>query len=132
MPDKIDKHDFGCAACWMHDALSTRNALSNLPIETYLVDESHFIVSIRRCKKCSQLFLSVFTEVVDFLDGDDPQYRIILPITAQEARALRRGGENLSLAQLGTLAPNRRSLHYNHPKGEEEITYWGTGVKFTR
>ena len=82
------EQDFGCAQCWQQDATLVISAFCAFEIDSYLIDESHYIVTIRHCLKCSQKFLSVFTEMVDYVDGDDPQYRIIMPITTDESKKI--------------------------------------------
>ena len=52
-------------------ATVARRALKH---EHTLIDESHFSISILRCPECSQRFVSIFTELIDWEDGDDSQY----------------------------------------------------------
>ncbi len=93
-----------------------------------LVDEFHFIVSILECPSCSQLFVSVLTEIVDWVGGDDSQYWTLMPITAAEAVASREQGDSLSEAKLAALGAGRRSLHRDYPTGEAQRIYWSAGT----
>ena len=40
---------------------------------------------VLQCRRCDQRFLSVFTETIDWQDGEDPQQWAVLPITNEEA-----------------------------------------------
>jgi hypothetical protein len=100
-----------------------------LNVVSRLIEESHFIVLLRSCTACGQRFVSVFAETVDWADSEDPQFRTVLPVTDQEAAALsamdRRGLESL----LYGLAPNRRSLCRDFPKGAENPSnFWSRGI----
>ena len=122
------EQDFGCAECWQQDASLVISAFSVLKIDSYLIDESHYIVAIRYCLKCSQKFLSVFTEMVDYADGDDPQYRMVMPITTDESEKLIQLGDFISNKNLASIGIGRRSLRWDYAKGATVSIYWGTGV----
>ena len=92
-----------------------------------LVDESHFTVIIRSCAKCRQRFVSVFTETIDWADGEDPQFWTVLPITEQEVATLSQAGSVIT-SVLNMLAPQRRSLRRDFPKGEDPTEYWSSGI----
>src|SRR5882762_3116205 len=79
---------FGCERCWPSSADAAWKARSTLTHEADLIDESHFHIMILKCPWCSQRFVSVFTETIDWVDGEDPQYWTILPITRDEAAGL--------------------------------------------
>ncbi len=93
-----------------------------------LIDESHFSVRILACQHCTQRFLSVFEEEIDWVDGDDPQYWTLLPLTADEATRLLDSGDALTRTELVALGPGRRCLHRHHPKGAAPRTCWQGGV----
>ncbi|MFF2041085.1 hypothetical protein ACFVVX_11695 [Kitasatospora sp. NPDC058170] len=96
-------------------------------LETMIRDDSHFIVSVQRCGLCSQAFVSVFTEYVDWVASQDAQYRTVLPITDAEADDLVAG--RLSLHRLGALGDGRRHLQSDWPSGAEKPSvYWGSGA----
>ncbi|MGZ6143595.1 MAG: hypothetical protein ACXWLM_09655 [Myxococcales bacterium] len=107
----------GCELCFPGSADAAWAARSSLERAAELVDESHFIVAILACPACGQRFLSVFTETVDWADGDDPQHWTMFPIAAGESEALIRRGASLDEAALATLAHGRKSLHFDCPKG---------------
>lgn len=46
-------------------------------------DESHLIRSLLQCIDCKQLYFYEFYEEIDWEEGNDPQYRILIPITSE-------------------------------------------------
>jgi hypothetical protein len=90
-----------------------------------LRDESHFIISIRRCSACGQHFLGLFCERVDWADGDDPQSRLFVVISEAEAQELR--GARATLDEptiLALLHGVRRILVNDMPKGASATIEW--------
>ncbi|MEM1262649.1 MAG: hypothetical protein AAGH76_09645 [Pseudomonadota bacterium] len=118
----------GCSVCWSTDAVSAWSQIKSVPIETYLIAESHFIVSLRRCASCGQWYLQVTTETIDWDNGDDPVFRTIVPLSEMEQRRLLRDQppSELDLLRLGSQQP---SLCYDHPSGAEASVYWGRGMR---
>lgn len=121
-------NDFGCASCWPPTANAAWKARSDLKPETELINESHFHVMILACSGCTQRFVSVFTETIDWTDGDDPQYWTLLPITATEAAELLQQRDSLNEPMLEALGPGRRCLRRDYPKGGTRHIYWSTGI----
>ena len=122
-------NEFGCERCWPPAAAAAMEARSRLKTAAELIDESHFHVTLRACPACSQQYVSIFTETIDWADGEDPQYWTLMPVTPEEAARLIAAGGALTEAALNVLGPGRRSLHHDHPKGEPARSYWGTGVQ---
>jgi hypothetical protein len=125
MPAPALPHRFGCAKCFGDDPDAACE--HRLDIVARLIDDSHFIILLRRCPDCRQDFVSIFTEFIDWADGDDPQYRDIMPLTAEEATMLRSMGEQVDLAWLERIGRDRRRLCMRHPKGEPRRCYWAEG-----
>ena len=128
MGDQNQEEEFGCEQCWppaADAAWEGRRALTRL---ADLIDESHFRVMVLACSLCTQRFVSVFTENIDWADGDDPQYWTLLPITGAEAADLVQQKAALNEANLNMLGRGRRSLRRNYPKGAEKRIYWGRGI----
>ncbi len=121
---------FGCAHCWPETPDAAMTAILALPIQVRLVDESHFIVLLRECPVCSQQFLSVFSELVDWMGGDDSQFRTFLPVTKAEVEEMMRLGGLLAEKYLYGVGMDRKSLWYEHPKGEPSRVDWGRGIRF--
>jgi hypothetical protein len=125
-PESQDR--MGCDACWPESSADAWDARGDLADGAWLVDDSHFIVRLLTCDRCGQRFVSVFFEIVDWVDGDDSQYWTLLPITRQEADHLTQLGESVTAQVVRELAPGRRSLRRDYPKGEQPHVLWGVGV----
>ncbi|HOB53846.1 MAG TPA: hypothetical protein PK176_13860 [Acidobacteriota bacterium] len=123
----MNAETFGCNRCWPPWASAAWEAFLALSVEAELVDESHFAVAIRACAACGQRFVIVFTELIDWADGEDPQDWTVLPITAAEAAALVKAGAAIVPA-LAALAPRRRSLRREFPKGRRPRAHWDSGI----
>ena len=128
MTDERPEGQFGCQRCWPGAAEAAWQAYAALAVEAVLIDESHFRVAIRLCRLCSQRFVSIFTETIDWVDGDDPQYWSLLPVTAAEAEALLSRHGAVDEAALDSLGVGRRCLRHDHPKGRAALSYWAAGV----
>ena len=132
--------EFGCRECWSNTADTAQDAHSSrlspkafVTLHTRIVDESHFRITIAQCPSCQQLFISVFTETMDRLDGEDPQYRTIMPIQDSELDLLlsfKETTNELSLIRaIESLDPKRCSLRHDFPKlARRPMVYWGYGI----
>ncbi len=129
MADDEPGDDFGCEQCWPPAADAAWEARGALTHVAELIDESHFHVMILACPRCPQRFISVFTETIDWVDGDDPQYWTLLPITAAEAADLVQQRASLPETMLNALGPGRRALRLDHPKASAPRLFWGTGIR---
>ena len=120
--------EYSCEQCWSSEASEAWKAVTSIPIQAHLIDESHYIVSIRLCPSCSQHYLQVTTETVDWKDGEDPIYRTIIPIDDAERTALTSSKllDNNVIERIGV---GRQSLKFDWPKNQEPSTYWDTGVR---
>jgi len=119
---------FGCEECWPRSAEAAWEATRKLSFEAELIDESHFHVVIRSCSLCSQRFISVFTETIDWADGEDPQSWTVLPITPREASELKGHGGSLTEDAINSLPYTRRSLRRDFPKNEAPRAAWSSGL----
>ena len=86
--DDRELREFGCVRCWPADAEAAWEARRALARSAELIEESHFHVMLLACPACDQRYVSVFTETIDWADGDDPQHWSLLPVTAAEAAEL--------------------------------------------
>ncbi len=118
---------FGCARCYGKDADAAWTFLSDSQWRHRLVDKSHFDISIRPCPDCDQNYVWIFTEFIDWADGDDPQYWNVLPLTQEETETLAVQGEDVDHTQIEDLGSSRRYLVVNHPKGGPKSVFWGSG-----
>jgi hypothetical protein len=120
--------EYGCEECWSSEAAEAWRAVRSIPIQAHLIDESHYIVSIRVCPSCSQHYLQVTTETVDWKDGEDPIYRTIIPIDDAERTELT-SSKRLDANVIEGVGVGRQSLKFDWPKNQEPSTYWSTGVR---
>jgi len=120
--------DFGCADCWPPIAANAWEARPTLSQVAELIDESHFHVMILACPSCTQHFVSVFTEMIDWEDGDDPQYWTVMPITQVETVDLIKQRDSVTETTVEALGSGRRCLKRDHPKGPARHIFWGTGL----
>ena len=127
------KENFGCDECWTTSAEDAWEAKAQFKREDPLIHESHFLIVILTCTKCTQRLILVFTEEIDWVDGEDPQYSTLMPLTQQEALDLNHLEDSLLEPELNSLAPNRRSLRCDFPKGVEKPNlYWASGISIGR
>ncbi len=120
----------GCALCNGDDAMAVSTWCldqGGLAIQAFLVDESHLVVALRRCRMCSQPFVSVMTEVVDWAGGNDAQDREVVPVTEAEAVVLTDPRGRPDLDYIGSLGEGRRRLSVSWPTGAEKWTGWSLG-----
>ena len=116
----------GCGHCWPPSADAAWKARRIHTAE--LIDEPHYHVMILAYPECGQLFLWVFTEMIDWANGDDAQYWTVLPITESEAAELTRRGSELTEIEINSLGSDRRSLRKNYPTGGGPREFWGKGI----
>ena len=119
---------FGCEACWPDELEAAWLARRSLATKAELVDESHYHVMVLACAACCQHFVSVFTEMIDWIDGDDPQYWTVMPISDAEVTDLLEKVGSVTEAQLNALGPGRRCLQRDYPKGKPARLCWGRGI----
>ena len=114
----------GCG-CGAADAELASEFLRRARTVADLVDESHLGVRLIACGGCGQIFLRIFTELIDWSGGDDSQAWVSVPIDADEAGRLRAG---LDWAEFARGVPaERRFLATVHPRGGTSGTSWHTG-----
>jgi hypothetical protein len=125
----------GCDACYQCSAEAADAARRRFLEVRRLVDESHFIVRIIACPGCGQAYISVFTETIDWKDGDDAQYWSLLPVSPKESAELwargetlvARGAESELVAFIESLGRKRRHLQVDHPTGGPTRVRWADG-----
>ena len=126
--ERMQTQEFGCDLCWPADARAAWSARDGLSRLKELIDESHFIVAILACPGCDQRYVSIFTEMIDWEDGNDPQYWTLLPITVAEAEGLIQQEASLNEMSLNALGRGRRCLRRDHPKEGPPQLFWGSGI----
>ncbi|MGA2229968.1 MAG: hypothetical protein ABSH22_03495 [Tepidisphaeraceae bacterium] len=116
--------EFGCEQCFKADAQAMALAKTKFRLLARLVDEEHFIVSILACPECGQRCVSIFTETIDWVGGDDSQYVSVLPITEEEAAALVASGNDL-VKRIEALGRGRPVWRDDDPTGGPRRIWWG-------
>jgi hypothetical protein len=112
-----------CSACGALDAAAALEATRHFVVTERLIGESHLGVSLRRCPGCDGDWLVVFTERIDWKDGEDPQYVTYVPVTRAESDAL--DSEN-ALEQARRFGDGRRFLVFDWPSDGERSVAWTT------
>lgn len=127
--DLGQQETFGCDRCWPAAAQTAWEARGELAGDTELIVESHFHVAILACPSCSQRFVSVVTETIDWDAGEDPQYWTLLPVTPPEARQLIERRAPLTEETFDSIGTGRRSFRRDHPKAGPPRVHWGLGIQ---
>ena len=129
MPEDGAGDGYGCARCWPREAATAWEARQGFAKVAELVHESHYSVKILSCPYCSQHFLSVFTEMIDWALGEDPMFWTVVPIDTGEVAALTDSTGAPCEADLEVMARDRRSLVRDFPKDASKPTVrWGAGL----
>lgn len=87
------------------------------------IEESHFSITFSRCLECDQVFIRIFTELVDWVDGDDAQRWVFCPISQKEADKLM-AFDPLLPENVISLGISRRQLIYDWPTGKRSTLRW--------
>lgn len=124
----LTAHTIGCSNCWPNSADEAWRSRGALEPDAQLVEESHFRVSILRCRNCGQTFLLIFAESIDWEAGNDPQAWAIVPLTAHEVHEMVCRNSPPTESDLSELVGDRRSLMHLAPKQGEPLTHWGIGL----
>jgi hypothetical protein len=64
-----------------------------------LVEESHLLRDVLRCRECGQLYFFEFYEWIDWESGNDPQYSTYIPVQGDADVAALNEVEPLGLMQ---------------------------------
>jgi len=90
------------------------------------VEESHLSITARACASCGQRFVWVFSEMIDWVDGNDPQRCTLVPIAQTEADELIAEGEQVREPSVERLTDGRPVLVMDFPKsGAKTFAYVG-------
>jgi hypothetical protein len=97
-----------CARCCSDDAATAWTAMRAEHLQS-LVEESHFGIQLMACR-CGQRFVKVFTERIDWQDGDDDQDWLVFAVEPDESARLRSAAEAELCALVTELGRGRRFL----------------------
>ncbi len=115
---------FGCQNCWKDSPDETWVAVRSTRFKAELIDDSHFHITLKQCEHCDQIFLSVFTEIVDWTDSEDSQFWTIIPLTTEESDDIANSNPALIESKLGVLAYQKKYLKRDFLKGQNPKVYW--------
>lgn len=119
---------WGCAKCWEGEAESAVEKLNSLPGHALLLDESHLIIGTRRCADCGQRFVTIFTETIDWADGEDPQHRSYVPVSESELAQVTQADESAKYNLLLEMGRGRGTLEWDNPKSGIKKMHWSAGL----
>jgi len=63
------------------------------------------------------------------VDGDDPQYCSLMPLSGAEGELLRALNPDALMGTLAVMGKERRALRSDYPKGGPKTIYWGVGMR---
>jgi hypothetical protein len=122
----------GCERCWPESAELAWAARRDLRACAVWIDESHFNVRGLECPHCTRRYLSVFTESVDWVNGEDAQRWLMAPVSAHEYERAEGLVTKSIEAALSVVPAERRSLCHDFPSGEDARTFWSSGLRVGR
>jgi hypothetical protein len=130
--DRLDpeiEQPIPCPKCLGAEPTEAKARLLKEPREVIIADD-HFSMSLRTCSQCGQSFLCVFSELVDWSNGDDSQAQHYIPISAEEAAAFRVAGEQGAEKLLHNTKLERMHLLSTYPRGKDLSVEWRDGIVF--
>jgi hypothetical protein len=101
-----------CARCSSDDAATAWDAMCTRHVQS-LVEESHFGIQIVACR-CTQHFVKVFTERIDWKEGNDDQDWLVFPVSPAEVARLQACAENHLVSLVGELGRGQRFLVHSN------------------
>lgn len=97
---------------------------------TRLVDESHFIVDLIRCRQCDRPWVRIFYELIDWNNGEDSQARNFIPLSEDQYKAILEHGEHTDERFLDLIGIGGPYLTFCYPRSGERIYRWKEGPVF--
>ncbi len=71
--------DYKQCYLWTKPVLEPSDLAGFTIVKSY-VEDSHNSTRLVRCEECGQLYIRIFTEEIDWINGEDPQHAIIFPV----------------------------------------------------
>jgi hypothetical protein len=119
---KISTHQFSMptqCALWKEPKGVEGKRMDSLEVIDTYVDDEHLFRRLLRCRECGQLYFYEMYEEIDWIDGDDLQYRKYISIVDMAEVDLLKQASPLELLQA---LPSLRS---DFPKGAKSPkVYW--------
>lgn len=83
------------------------------------VNDDHWFRKLLKCNECGQMYFYEMVEEIDWVHGNDPQYRTYIPV---ESEGVAREMSSLSKQELMNCFPR---LHHDWPSNAKRPkTYW--------
>jgi hypothetical protein len=98
---------------WSNSSRSSTDLQNSLKVIKTYTDQSHLIRYLKQCQQCPQLYFYEFYEEIDWIGGNDPQYRTWIPIDDQIT------GDQLNLLNHFEIQQFRRII-IDWPKDQSE------------
>jgi hypothetical protein len=117
---------FGCAKCWSPDGHKAYKAVTSLPIEFHLIDKTIITVNILACPCCSQRFIHITEDIVNWRDGYDATFIKFMPINDKELAWLT-SCSNLDVRSIQNVGKDRPTLKCDWFIGIEPELHWNIG-----
>jgi len=111
-----------CSRCTGADPKQMYEALLNFS-GVELIFESHFSVHVFMCSDCTQRWICVWTEIIEWEGGHDSLYTSILPVTDPEAEELIAQRNEVSMNKVEELGQSRRWLQRDYCNGEIRVRW---------
>lgn len=69
---------------WQMEHLTAADLYECFDLVERFMDDEHHTRSLRRCRRCGQLYFHEFYEWIDWEGGNDPQYQTYIPVESRE------------------------------------------------
>lgn len=113
---------FGCERCFGEDAALAWKASQATRLRTF-DQESHFGLHLTACS-CGQRFVTVFTERIDWVGGEDDQTWLVLPVRDEESDRLEASPSDAVPGLVTAMGQGRRFLVRSFPTGGALSAWW--------
>jgi hypothetical protein len=80
-------------------------------------------VVLPECPACGQGNVQIFSETIDWANGDDAQFWRLVPVTMEESQQLIAAGGANCISVLSEMAKDRCHLAIDYPTGGVKTTY---------
>ncbi len=109
-------------ACQASDPNAAYIFLKQAKVTRTLIDESHFMVTLRICEGCGSPYLVFFFELIDWSNGDDSQARVFLELDQELLLKVSENGVVVDEAWLRQMCPQGAQVIWSHPRDSEPYT----------
>ena len=72
--------------------------------------------------------MTIFTETIDWADGEDPQHRSSVPVSESELAQVTQADESAKYNLLLEMGRGRGTLEWDNPKSGIKKMHWSAGL----